>query len=228
MIDKELYCKTFSRLCASEKAKKEVFQMTQEKRRSGRLPKALRAGTIAAAMTLALAVAAGAADLATGGTFLQSLRQIWSDGYETCYEGVTQDGSEIQLSVTQGARIETRDGGETVVLCAAGEEVDITEALNKEGTYHFEKALAERNVTVDVTGTPEDWELTETVTEADGITYTTHASSGDADPGVRNTTVLVTETAEETDEKGVTHSREVTVTSSQEVTVTGDPDQERP
>lgn len=220
MIDKELYRKTFSRLCASEKAKKEVFQMTQEKRRNGRLPKVLRAGTIAAAMTLALAAAAGAADLATGGMLLQSLRQIWSDGYETRYEAVAQDGSEIQLSVTQGARIETRDGGETVVLCAAGEEVVITEALDKEGTYHFEKALTERNVTVDVTGTPEDWELTETVTEADGTTYTNRVSSGDADPGVRSSTVLVTETTEETDESGVIHSQTVTVTSG--------PEQKRP
>lgn len=220
MIDRELYRETFSRLCASEEAKKEVFQMTQEKRRSGRLPKVLRAGTIAAAMTLALAAAAGAADLATGGVFLRSLRQIWSDGYETRYEAVAQDGSEIRLSVTQGARIETRDGGETVVLCAAGEEMVITEALRGEGMYHFEKALAERDVVVDVTGTPEDWEMTETVTEADGTVYTNHAASGGTEADVRLSTVLVTETEDEMDENGVVHS--------QAVTVTGGPDQKEP
>ena len=32
MIDKRLYCETFSRLCASEEAKKEVFQMMKEKK----------------------------------------------------------------------------------------------------------------------------------------------------------------------------------------------------
>ena len=40
MIDKKLYCETFSRLHASEEAKKEVFQMTKKK--GTRIPKLLR------------------------------------------------------------------------------------------------------------------------------------------------------------------------------------------
>ena len=72
MIDKRLYCETFSRLCASEEAKKEVFQMMNEKKQTRRLPRVLRAGTIAAAMTLVLAVTAGAADLASGGALFRS------------------------------------------------------------------------------------------------------------------------------------------------------------
>ena len=63
MIDKRLYCETFSRLCASEEAKKEVFQMMNEKKNARRLPKLLRGAAIAAAMAMALAVTAGAADL---------------------------------------------------------------------------------------------------------------------------------------------------------------------
>ena len=61
MIDKRLYCETFSRLCASEEAKKEVFQMMKEKKEAKRLPRVLRAGAIAAVMTVVLAVSAGAA-----------------------------------------------------------------------------------------------------------------------------------------------------------------------
>lgn len=57
MIDKKLYCETFSRLHASEEAKKEVFQMTKKK--GARIPKLLRGAAIAAAMTMALAVTAG-------------------------------------------------------------------------------------------------------------------------------------------------------------------------
>ena len=57
MIDKKLYCETFSRLHASEEAKKEVFQMTKKK--GTRIPKLLRGAAIAAAMTMALAVTAG-------------------------------------------------------------------------------------------------------------------------------------------------------------------------
>lgn len=93
MIDKRLYCETFSRLCASEEAKKEVFQMMNETKHRARLPGILRAGAIAAAMTMALAVTAGAVDLATGGMLFQSLREVWSDGYETRYEAVDRDGT---------------------------------------------------------------------------------------------------------------------------------------
>ena len=49
MIDKKLYCETFSRLHASEEAKKEVFQMTKKK--GARIPKLLRGAAIAAAMS---------------------------------------------------------------------------------------------------------------------------------------------------------------------------------
>ena len=62
MIDKKLYCETFSRLHASEEAKKEVFQMTKKK--GARIPKLLRGAAIAAAMTMALAVTAGAVNIA--------------------------------------------------------------------------------------------------------------------------------------------------------------------
>ena len=85
MIDKRLYCETISRLCASEEAKKEVFRMIKEKKRIRHLPKALRAGAIAAAMTMALAVTAGAADMATGGALLRSIREI---GRASCRERV--------------------------------------------------------------------------------------------------------------------------------------------
>lgn len=206
MIDKRLYCETFSRLCASEEAKKEVFQMMNEKKNTRRFPRVLRAGAIAAVMTLALAVTAGAADLATGGAFFQSLRQVWTDGYETRYEAVDREGNEILLSVSAGARIEKRDGGRTVVLCAAGEEVDITEKLAEDGRYHFEKETESRSVEVDVTGGAEAWELTETVTDEDGMTYTNHFTSEDAE-GQVSLTVAKDEGA---DEAGGT----VTVTNS--------------
>lgn len=196
MIDKRLYCETFSRLCASEEAKKEVFQMMNEKKNRRRFPKVLRAGAIAAAMTLALAVTAGAADLATGGAFFRSLRQVWSDGYETRYEAVDQEGNDVYLSVTKGARIEKRDGG-TMILQAAGEEVDITERLAEAGRYLFEKSGEDRSVSVEVTGSAEFWELTETVTDSSGVSYTNHFTSEDAETNTSFT--VVSEESGETD-----------------------------
>lgn len=214
MIDKRLYCETFSRLCASEEAKKEVFQMMNEKKRARRLPKVLRAGAIAAAMTVALAVTAGAADLATGGTFFRSLREVWSDGYETRYEAVDRDGNQVAVSVVEGARIEMSEDGRAVVLCAAGEEVDITEALNQDGAYHFEKSTESRSVEVDVTGSAAYWELAETVTESDGTSYTNRFTSEDVETECRTGVTVAAALDGETDGNGVTNSSIVTVTNN--------------
>lgn len=193
MIDKRLYCETFSRLCASEEAKKEVFQMMNEKKRAKRLPRVLRSGVIAAAMTVALAVTAGAADLATGGALFASLKMVWSDGYETRYEAVDRDGNALVLSVSEGARIEMSEDGRAMILCAAGEEVDITGELERSGAYHFEKETESRSVEVDVTGSAEAWEMTETVTGSDGISYTNRITSADVEAMCQISTTVASE-----------------------------------
>ena len=194
MIDKRLYCETFSRLCASEEAKKEVFQMMKEKKEAKRLPRVLRAGAIAAVMTVVLAVSAGAADLASGGALFRSLREVWSDGYETRYEAVDQDGNQLMFSVSAGARIEKRDDGKVMVLCAAGEEVNITENM----------------------------ELTETVTDSDGTAYTNRFTSDDVETACKFGTTVVTETDDGPDESGVVKGSVVTVTGNggEDITVT--------
>ena len=110
MIDKNLYCETFSRLCASEKAKKEVFQMAEEKKRQMRMPKLLRTAAMAAALACALAVTAGAVNMATDGLLFRTLREVWSDGYETRYEAVDEAGNVIDITATAGASITTEDG----------------------------------------------------------------------------------------------------------------------
>lgn len=212
MIDKRLYCETFSRLCASEEAKKEVFQMMNEKKRAKRLPGVLRAGAIAAVMTVALAVTAGAADLASGGTLFRSIREVWSDGYETRYEAVDQDGNQMMLSVSEGARIEKRDDGRVMVLCAAGEEVDITGPMAEDGAYHFEKSLENHSVEVDVSGSVENWDLTETVTQADGTVYTNRFTSDDVEAELQISTAVVVDTDGGPGEDGVASSSVVTVT----------------
>lgn len=212
MIDKRLYRETFSRLCASEEAKKEVFQMMNEKKKTRRLPRVLRAGAIAATMTLALAVTAGAADLASGGALFRSIREVWSDGYETRYEAVDREGNQLMLSVSQGARIEMRSDGRAMVLCAAGEEVDITGAMAEDGAYHFEKSTESRDIQVDVTGSVEKWELTETTTDADGVTYTNRFTSDDMEAQVQTSVSVAADVEGEPDENGVVNSSTVTVT----------------
>lgn len=71
MIDKRLYQETFSHLRASDQAKQEVFQKMQEMKHRKRMPRVLRGAAIAAAMVMALAVTAGAVNVATDGEFFR-------------------------------------------------------------------------------------------------------------------------------------------------------------
>lgn len=209
MIDKKLYCETFSRLHASEEAKKEVFQMKENMQRRARLPKLLRAAAVAAVMACALAVTAGAVNLATDGALFATLRQVWSDGYETRYEAVDEDGNIMDISVVAGSTITVEEG--RTILHAAGEDIEITDALAEQGAYHFEKTIERGTVAVDVTGTPEDWTLTETLTGEDGVTYTTVSTSGDALDNVNTGAAVISEDAGEGAE------RFVTVTTSEDI-----------
>lgn len=211
MIDKNLYCETFSRLCASEEAKKEVFRMKENKQKRVRVPKLLRSAAIAAAMVCALAVTAGAVDLATDGALFRSLREVWSDGYETRYEAVGEDGSVVDISVVAGSTVTSEDG--RLMLHVAGQDIDITDALAENGAYHFETTTAHHTVTVDVTGTPEDWTLTENVTGEDGTTYSTVYTSEDQvdDVNIATATAVISEGA---GGDGVENSVTVTTTDS--------------
>ena len=167
MIDKDLYRETFSRLCASDEAKKEVFRK-MEKQKKIRLPKLLRGAAMAAVMTMALAVTAGAVNVATDGMLL--------DG--TLFHIIFFDGSHMELEDDQGNYLSvTAVGGELVreedgriyVQLDEG-EADVTDALLTDGSYHFEYVISagvegagtETNVmAVDITGVPGDLVVTQ-------------------------------------------------------------------
>lgn len=201
MIDKELYCETFSKLQASPEAKKEVLSKMKPKRIIWKTV------AVAAVMTIALAATAAAANLATDGQLLQILQQVWSDGFETRYEVTDETGNLITISAAETASITVENG--TMLLHAAGETVDITEEMEQTGAYHFEKNSETRKVVVDVTGTLEDWTLTETTTNADGVSYTTAYTSGDTDAAVEEGTILIDESM---DENGVETVTTITTT----------------
>lgn len=177
MIDRNLYCETFTRLCASEEAKKEAFQMIEKKRNRQKMPKLLRTAAIAAAMTCALAVSAGAVNMATGGAFLRSLREVWSDGYETRYEAVDEAGNVMEVSATAGASVTEENG--RMILHAVKEDIDITDEMAENGAYHREWVMEQRTVAVDVTGTQEEWKLVEEVTDQAGNIYRSTVTSDD-------------------------------------------------
>ena len=209
MIDKKLYCETFSRLHASEETKKEVFQMKENMQRRARLPKLLRAAAVAAVMACALAVTAGAVNLATDGALFATLRQVWSDGYETRYEAVDEDGNVMDISVVAGSTITVEDG--RMILHAVNEDIDITDEIAETGAYHREWAMEQRTVTVDVSGTQEDWTLVEEVTDEYGNIYRSTFTSEDLAGGVDIGTAVI---SENTDEDGVENVTTVTITEN--------------
>lgn len=203
MIDKTLYCETFEKLRASDEAKMEVLNKMNEKR--NRKSRCFRTAAAVGALCAMLAVSAGAVNEATGGMLLETLRAVWSNGYMTRYETTTGSGEQLTITAAEPAAVTVKDG--RMLLEAGGETVDITDEIVQNGSYRFEKVIDGRTVVAEVTGTLEDWTLTETVTAGDGVTYETNTSSGDA-ADVQTGTVLVEES---TDESGVEHVSTVTI-----------------
>ena len=181
MIDKKLYCETFSRLRASEEAKKEVLQMKEKKRM--RMPKILRGAAIAAAMTMALAVTAGAVNLATDAELFRQFTIIWSE--DNHYVAQDDQGNQVDITLMDGDLVTEEDG--RLILHMNGENIDITEELEAEGVYacaydmevvHEDGSRETRTVSIQVTGSPENWTVTQD--NGDGIAYETTGGTGEA------------------------------------------------
>lgn len=174
------------------------------------MPRFLRPAAIAAAMVCALAVTA----VATEGALFRTLREVWSDGYETRYEAVDEDGNVMDVSVVAGSTVRKENG--RMILCAVNEEIDITDKIAETGAYHQEWVMERRTVTVDVTGTQEDWTLVEEVAEEDGSIYRSTFTSRDLVDDVNIGTAVINE---DTDETGVADVVTVTTTENTDVSV---------
>ena len=187
MIDKRLYQETFSHLRASDQAKQEVFQKMQEMKHRKRMPRVLRGAAIAAAMVMALAVTAGAVNVATDGEFFRQFTIVWTSGNQ--YLAQDNQGNEVYVTVAAGEPV-TKENGR-LILHVDGEDIDITEELETEGVYDYaydmevvreDGSRETRTVTIEVTGTPENWTVTQD--NGDGVAYETAGGSGAAGDSV--------------------------------------------
>ncbi len=155
MIDRNLYCESFSRLRASDEAKKEVLAKMNEmngKKTLRRPLKTLRAAALAAMLTLALAVTANAA---SNGALFENMRIIFQDDSHIVLEN---DAGERVEVVGVFADAELRDG--KLILTVDGAEFDITEEIAESGVYQGTvKTAGGTDVDVTVTGTLEDCEV---------------------------------------------------------------------
>ncbi len=169
MIDEKLYRETFSRLRASDEAKKEVLLNMNETKKITRKPlKALRAVALAAMLTLALAVTANAA---SNGALFENLRIIWQDDSHIVMED--DDGNRVSVVAADGvfADAELQDG--RLVLTVDDMAYDITEDIVNNGAYSATVKSADGSeVEVNVAGTLEDWTI-ETSLEDSAVNYST-------------------------------------------------------
>jgi len=175
-MDEKLYREAFSQLRASDEAKEEVFQMMNQTGKRKRFSKILRTAAMAAVTTLALAMTAGAVDLATGGFFLENFREVWSNGYETRYVANDADGNGYIFSVMENATVYLEDG--RLICDVLDEKIDITDELEENGEYHYEASDGDVDITVDVTGTVDDWTMSQEINDGGaGVVYSSTLNS---------------------------------------------------
>lgn len=184
MIDKDLYRETFSRLCASDEAKKEVFHM-MEKQKKIRIPKLLRGAAIAAVMTMALAVTAAAANAATDGMLLNGIMFHILSMDENRMELMDDEGNRFSVTAVDGDLVREEDG--RVYIQTDSGDVDITDSLLENGSYTFECELntaienggLERGaMEVKITGVPGDLTVSQKSVDGEG-NVTVYAVAGE-------------------------------------------------
>lgn len=186
MIDERVYRETFSRLRASQQAKEEVFQMMETRKHNRRLPKVLRGAAIAAVMVMALAVTAGAVNVATDGELFREFLITWVE--DDNLVAVDDQGNQVYITLDQsGEDLVTKENGRLILH--ADQDIDITDELVEKGSYHYEyeaKAVWEdgsqevRTITIDVTGDLDSW----TVTRSNGGDVSDTVTSGESEGGL--------------------------------------------
>ena len=145
----------------------------ENRKQKRRLTGAARAASIAAAAVLALGVTAGAANAVTDGALVTLLSTVWSDEVKTVY--TDEAGNTYAVYDLQGD-VEERDG--RLFLVVGEEEIDITDALETEGSYRYEAERDGISVVIEVSGSPEEWTCVN-ICVADGMTYSSTVSSDD-------------------------------------------------
>ena len=187
MIDKRMYRETFSQLRASDQAKQEVLQKMQEMKQRKRMPRVLRGAALAAAMMMALAVTAGAVNVAMDGALFRQFTIVWTSGDQ--YLARDDQGNAVSITLVDGDVVTEEDG--RLILHVDGEDIDITAELETEGVYDYaydregdreDGGRETRTGTIAATGSAENWTVTQD--NGDGVVYETAGGSGAAGDSV--------------------------------------------
>lgn len=155
MFDHNAYRERCSELHISEEALQEVIEMAEQKQKKP-VRRPLRVGLIAAAVTAALMVTVSAANPEALQGLLATIRTSTAMG-EYREEIVMDDTGETVTALRlPDTAVGEKDG--RIILTVDGEETDITDAMERDGSYLWtredEGAKVSVQVTLDEKGKP--------------------------------------------------------------------------
>lgn len=191
MFSHRLYRETMEQLRAPRDKIEEVIDMTQH-HNSKMHRRPIRTAAVAAAAIAMLSIGVSAAGPEGVQEFFYHISTIMKvDAFTTNIS--TQEGGQVTLLDLSQITVERRK--DQVFLVAGEEELDITQALERDGRYEYQRMSGDTEVTAVVTGTPEEYilELSIAAGGEDGILYSystdfngeaVHALEGDANAAI--------------------------------------------
>ena len=184
MFDPRLYRNACSELRPSEEKIEEMIAMTANQGGKKKIRHPLRMGAvIAATMALLTIGASAAADPEAVRELTFHIASVLNVG-QLRQDMTTAEGETVTTVEMPEARVEDRDG--RAVLLVMGEEIDITDALEREGQYTYTYADEGTELTVLVEGSLEDWTMTTDVSvpgQEGGVSLVTTKEEQEQSPG---------------------------------------------
>lgn len=181
MFDPQVYREVCGEMTVPRDKMEEMIAMTEAKGKKIRRP--FRAALITAAAVAMMMVGVGAANPeAVQKLFVQIATVVRVDEYRQ--EMVTSEGESITVLSIPKVNVENR-GGQTILMVDE-EEVDITQALEEQGKYVYEKTTPQNTkLCVEVTGSAEKWEMTVSMEEEGEqvASFTTNSEENALTPG---------------------------------------------
>ena len=161
MFDPRLYRNACSELRPSEEKIEEMIAMTANHEPKKKIRHPLRMGAvIAATMALLTIGASAAANPEMVESFTTQIASVLQVG-ELRQDLTTDTGETVTALEIPEARVEDRDG--RAVLVVMDQEIDVTDALTRDGRYEYQYEDEGAQLTVLVEGTPEDWTMTTSI-----------------------------------------------------------------
>ena len=155
-MDRQLYRDTFSKLHASQDRIQEVLSMTQEMSTTQKRKHRMRRSVLLTAAVIAsLCVCAGAANAATGGELAQRItyrigEMLQINDYKMVAQ--TDEGGQV---IVYGTPVDlTKEDGRVLLNVGEG-TLDITEELEENNAYTYERTDGTTTIHVEVEPDPE-------------------------------------------------------------------------